>query len=578
MKKKFPKSKIVEHAQCPICLDTGMDNLGIREDGSSFCFKCWKTIDKSTDSASRDPTMTEHEPMIEGQVLDLLRTRALTEESCRKWDYRVGKYTGKLGHEYVKDAWVRICQYKNEAGQVVAQKIKNEHKKQKILGNAAARGLYGKWLWTPTDKLFITITEGEEDALAVSQAQSHQYPVVSLKNGAGGAREDVLADLDYLMAFKYVVLAFDNDEAGQKATQDVLPLLDYGKVRIADWPLKDANEMLLANRQEEIRNILWNAREYKPRHLVTMSDIMSDILKQPQFGRPFPWKSMTDITYGRQKGDLHIIVAAPSIGKTEFVKEIIFDDLEQGGKVGLFSFEQTPDNTARRLIGSKLNKKLHLPGSDWDEQAITEMANKYNDQIWFCNQTGSVSLQEVFNDIKYLAKAKQVGSFVIDNLASLGVSQDFEKATLLMTTLQSLKLELGVEIFLLSHVNKDAYQKQTYVSTSPKNKEAYDALTEDEINAMLNKDGMDWDSGRMPTVSNVDGPQIIVRLADYVWGLARNTVSDDQNKRRITKVKPLKTRLDSDKGGKTFKLFYTFDGRLVEEGGSSGYTDVNGAF
>ena len=54
--------------------------------------------------------------------------------------------------------------------------------------------------------------------------------------------------MEWLEGFETVVFMFDEDEPGRKAAQACAQLLTPGKAKIASLPLKDANEMLLANR------------------------------------------------------------------------------------------------------------------------------------------------------------------------------------------------------------------------------------------------------------------------------------------------------------------------------------------
>lgn len=61
----------------------------------------------------------------------------------------------------------------------------------------------------------LVITEGEIDALSVSQAQGNKYPVVSIPNGAQGAKKAILNNLAWVESYERVILAFDMDEAGR---------------------------------------------------------------------------------------------------------------------------------------------------------------------------------------------------------------------------------------------------------------------------------------------------------------------------------------------------------------------------
>lgn len=551
---------IVGYEQCLDCAlegrDTSKDNLIIYADGGKYCHACGKT---------------EKKIFLDGENL-AMEKRRITADTCKFYDYRITQYTGWIGHgkkkRYCDNEWVRVMSWFTDKGQIKMQKIKTQLKEMKLIGNTKNLELWGKTKVPLTDKLFITITEGEEDAMAVAQVQGCQYPVVSLPNGVSSARKVLESELQYLQKFKYVVLAFDSDEAGQAAMQDCLAsdLFEPGKVKVCTWTRKDANDMLVHGEDKEITHCLFNAKVIEPDNIVTVENIIDKIMIQPQFGSSYPWPSMTEITYGAQFGEIHIVVGATGIGKTEFIKELLFHFLDKSVKVGLFSFEQNPDNTMRRLIGAKQGIKLHLPGAIWNSTKIKQQALSFNESIYLYDKAGRVDLQDIFHSIRYMAKAKDVKFFVIDNLKAIEVSSDQEKAQDLMNGLKALCKDLDITVFLLSHVAKDKYGQTVYTTTSPKNPDSYFSQSAEDRDTNLKLPGMDWESGRLPKIENVEGGNIITSLSDYVWALARNTTAEDREEAKVIRVKALKTRLDSSFTGKTFKLYYTDEGKLEEQG------------
>ena len=66
-----------------------------------------------------------------------LPRRKLTEETCKKFGYNIGEYNGQPCH---------VANYRNNSGQVVAQKLRFADKGFKFLGYTKAAGLYGQHL------------------------------------------------------------------------------------------------------------------------------------------------------------------------------------------------------------------------------------------------------------------------------------------------------------------------------------------------------------------------------------------------------------------------------------------------
>src|SRR5690348_6953818 len=166
---------------------------------------------------------------IHGEV-SALGKRGITEETCRKFGYSIGEHHGKK---------VQIANYRRD-GQIVAQKIRYADKTFSVKGDLKTAGLYGQHLWSPGRR--VVITEGEIDALSVSQVQENKWPVVSIPNGAQSAKKTIARELEWLEQFEEVVLMFDMDEPGQDAAKECALLFTPGKCKIAHLPAKDPNE------------------------------------------------------------------------------------------------------------------------------------------------------------------------------------------------------------------------------------------------------------------------------------------------------------------------------------------------
>lgn len=103
----------------------------------------------------------------------------------------------------------------------------------------------------------VFITEGEPEALALSEAGLAQHEILSVPNGAPDKpieNPEQPAKYQYvieglkegLVRCKRFVLATDADEAGRALRQDLVHLLGPARCQFVDWPagLKDANAML----------------------------------------------------------------------------------------------------------------------------------------------------------------------------------------------------------------------------------------------------------------------------------------------------------------------------------------------
>ena len=139
-------------------------------------------------------------------VAERLTQRLLNKDTCEKYKYFVGEYKGKP---------CQVACYYDSTGSICGQKVRFPDKSFIILGKVTGC-LYGSQLWSKGKK--IIITEGEIDCLTVSQLQGNQWPTVSIPNGAQAAKKAIEANLEYLSNFEEVILMFDMDDAGRKAS------------------------------------------------------------------------------------------------------------------------------------------------------------------------------------------------------------------------------------------------------------------------------------------------------------------------------------------------------------------------
>jgi twinkle protein len=120
-----------------------------------------------------------------------LPKRGLTKETCEAWGYGIGETT---------HGQTQVATYRDERGQVVAQKLRLAGKRFAVLGSGRDMPLYGVWKFGGGKHLVIT--EGEIDALSVSQAMDNKWPVVSLPNGAQSAAKAIANCYDWLDRFE----------------------------------------------------------------------------------------------------------------------------------------------------------------------------------------------------------------------------------------------------------------------------------------------------------------------------------------------------------------------------------------
>jgi len=525
-------SEFVHHEPCPQC--GSRDNLGRFDDGHGYCFGCQyyePGDDDPPDTSRSEESLVSRHGMVEGEIQALTK-RGISEETCRKFGYEVGHFKGKPA---------QIANYRPlDGGPVVGQKIRLKDKGFPWTGDAKkASPLWGSWLWRSEGKM-VVITEGEIDAMTVSQIQGNKWPVVSIKDGAQSAAKSISRALDWLESFERVVFMFDMDDAGQKAAQEAAMCLSPGVARIANLPLKDPNEMFQAGRGREIIDAIWNARTFRPDGIVTLSEVKDLASQDVTQGLPWWSKTLTDLTYGRRKGEAYAFGAGTGVGKTDFLtQQVVYDVMELQEPVGLFFLEQQPAETAKRIAGKSAGKRFHVPDGTWTHEELLQALDNLerSGRLYLYNHFGSCDWDVIEKRIRYLARGEGVRLFYLDHLTALVSGTDNERVELekVMSEIGSLVKELDVIIHYVSH--------------------------------LATPEGKPHEEGGRVMIRHFKGSRAIGYWSHYMFGLERDQQDDESN--HETSFRILKDRYTGQATGEVIPIGYDHDtGRLYELDGS----------
>ena len=164
---------------------------------------------------------------------------------------------------------------------------------------------------------YITVTEGEFDAMSAFEMNGSSFPVVSVKNGV--STKYTQEDINYLEGFERVYVCFDADEPGKLGAEHLAQSLSKNKAYIVklDPKLgKDANDYLQKKLFKEFNSAWWAAKPYAPDDLIFGSDTLSLIEDTEEASSiPYPWEGLNDLLHGARKGELVVVTAGSGTGK-----------------------------------------------------------------------------------------------------------------------------------------------------------------------------------------------------------------------------------------------------------------------
>lgn len=509
---------IQAHVPCDSC--SSSDGMMIYED-HTYCFVCetYKRTGESPMEVAKKPK--KQVPIIPNGDMECkpLKARGIMQDTCRKYGYFVTR------DDYGKN--VHIANYVGEDGAVLFQKSRDKDKNFFIRGKQKNL-FFGQHLFTGGRKLIIT--EGEIDCLTVSQVQGNKYPVVSLPFGCRSAKDTFKENYEWLCGFNEVIVMFDMDEPGRKATADIGGILPPHKLKIATLPRKDPNECLLAGEATEITNAIWRAAEYRPDGIVNALDLKEELFGEDDSmeGFNFPWCSdLTNKTAGIRKGELLLMTAGSGIGKSTAAREISYKlNREDNLKIGMVMLEEKGTKTARDLLSIHMSTPLHLR---WRDEGVKQLANETFDELFgdgrfvLYDHFGSLESDNLLEKIRFMIAGEGCDIIILDHI-SIAVSgldsdkSDVKVLDMLMTQLRSLVAETGAGIIVISHLRKTG-----------------------------NND-CPFEEGGAISMDDLRGSGALKQLSDTIIAFERDQQAENEADRNTVRIRVLKCRFTGETG------------------------------
>jgi len=522
--------QLKSHQPCPDC---GSSDALTFYDWGTKCYSCGVTRKEGSKQApdGLKERMTMHTlTLVPPTALEYhsVPSRGITRDTCL--DYGVGTHNNQYYFPYY-DAAEQLVAYKKRG---------TELKQFSIEGTWKSASLFGQQLF-PKGGKYVTIVEGEFDALAAYQMLGSRYPVVSIRNGAGSALADCKSNYEWIDSFENVVICFDSDEQGRTAAAQVAELFGT-KARVFKHSnsFKDACDYLAAQESKGFVDQWWKSEQYVPDGIVCGSSLW-ELVNQPveKAEVMYPFGGLNELTYGIRTGELITVTAGSGLGKSQFLREIVYHVLKNSDdKIGLMFLEESVKKTARSLMSLSINKPLHLPDAEvTDEELRLSFEDTLgSDRLYLFDHFGSTGVDNIISRVRFMAKALGCKFIFLDHVSIVVSSQENgdERKALdeIMTKLRMIVAETGVCLFAVSHLKRP--------------------------------DSKGHEEGAATSLSQLRGSGSIGQLSDLVIGLERNGQAEDLAERHTTRVRVLKNRF-SGLTGPACSLYYDkLTGRMTE--------------
>ncbi|MEK4303590.1 replicative DNA helicase [Oceanobacillus sp. FSL K6-0251] len=262
------------------------------------------------------------------------------------------------------------------------------------------------------------------------------------------------------------------------------PIKNYESSIYEDYRLREsqklASEYMKSPSEESLHKLMVDLDKVKDEGIQTDEKTVKDYLMEiaeelmhpdesQSKGHPTGYKDLDEMTGGTQSGDLIIIAARPSVGKTAFALNIGSGHCKNGGMSHIYSLEMGPAALLKRMISTEgrvdIQKWQSMVFSQEDyDKAMTAIGVISNWKLEIYKQTNTI------NQIKAsIRKAVQDNPnekhlVIIDYLQLIASTGKHERRDLevgaMTRDLKLLAQELNIPIILLSQLSRGVEQRQ----------------------------------------------------------------------------------------------------------------------
>jgi twinkle protein len=331
------------------------------------CHHCYTSgsVQPKESKLSAVPQITVINQKLESPHYDWLKSRGISKKTADEFKlFAANKYFNRLNKE---TAAVGFPYFRN--GALVAAKYRAIEAKDFTQDSGGAHDFFGIDLVQKGEP--IIIVEGEIDALTLHEIGIKN--AVSVPSGAPVKVADgkVLPSEDKKFGFvwnareildqaPYVILATDQDSAGQALAEELARRIGKEKCRLAKFDYKDLNEALMDDNPliddpaRNIQDILDSATPYPIKGLSEPKDFFERLNtlyeKGTGKGASTGYKSVDDV-YTIAPAQLTVVTGYPSSGKSNFVDQLMVNlGSKEDWKFVVCSFENQPEIHISRLM------------------------------------------------------------------------------------------------------------------------------------------------------------------------------------------------------------------------------------
>lgn len=257
--------------------------------------------------------------------------------------------------------------------------------------------------------------------------------------------------LDKAMLRSLILTAEDIASKGFKQEEELDEVLDYAEKLIM--------QVTRNRRATDFRN----PKEVINEVMDTISKMSSN--KTNITGMKTSFKALDNVTNGLQKGDLIILAARPSMGKTAFALNLGLQVARHNQEpVAIFSLEMPAEQLIMRMLsanaaiaGNQL-RSGYLNGAEWNK--LNEAANDLRMLPIYIDDSPGMKVSEIFSKCRKLKAEQGLGMVIIDYIQLINASSSKnnenrqQEVSEISRALKGLAREMKIPVIALSQLSR----------------------------------------------------------------------------------------------------------------------------
>lgn len=400
--------------------------------------------------------------------LEFLKKRGISATTAKdfglfateKFFGRLNKKAPAIGFPYFRD------------GKLTAAKYRALESKDFTQDTGGAQDFFGLDKVDATKPLIIV--EGEMDALAAYEAGLENVVSVpagapmKVRDGKIDASEDarfsfIWNSFDLLKSVPRVIIAADNDTAGQALSEEIARRIGKERCHLATFGQKDLNDVLLHDGADAVHEAILKAEPYPVSGLSQPSkyfDRLNDLWEKGTGKGVSTGYSNVDEIYTIAPGQLSIVTGYPSSGKSNFVDQLMINLAKRDDwKFAVCSFENQPEIHTTRFAELYTGKRFFEGSNRMNEQERDEALEWINDHFMFLDSESvePSTIDSVLERAQIAVARLGIRGLVIDPYNYIINEKDTSETefiSTMLTRIHAFAKAYGVHVWFVAHPAK----------------------------------------------------------------------------------------------------------------------------